>query len=331
MVKDRIIAKKILLMSTLVIINSIGYGQESLQQFLENQPVIDMHFHLTKGFENNEMYNDRSKNIDKAKLNWVIENFDKNNIVLAVSGGNLKYAKMYADADERFWTGLIFPCRSTVEQDEPCSKEFFSEKELREIYSEGKLRSMGESLYNYYGIPPTDDRLLPYWKVAAEYDLPIGIHSDAGPPVDSAKVENPNYNPSYANPLLLKPILAKHPTLKIYLMHYGNEYSDEAIELMKLYPQIYCEISAVSMFLPKQVWEFNLKKLYEAGLGKRLMFASDYFGTIEKNIEIIYNIDWLSDDEKRDIFYNNAARFLDLSQETKKAHKDIARQLSEKN
>lgn len=322
--------KLMLIFSTIICIIFNGSAQQSSEQFLQNQPIIDMHFHITKGYESNEMYNNRSTDIDSAKMNWVIENFDENNIVLVVGGGNLKYSQMYAEADERIWSGLIFPCRSTVEQDEPCYKEFLSEEELRKVYQEGNLRSMGESLYNYYGIPPTDERLAPYWKIAAEYDLPIGIHSDIGPPVDSAKAENPNYNPSYANPKLLKPILKKYPALKIYLMHYGNAYSNEAIDLMKAYPQIYCEISAVSMFLPKQVWESNLKKLYEAGLGDRLMFASDYFGTIEKNLEVIYNIDWLSDEQKKDIFYNNAARFLELTPEEIETHYETAKHLTNK-
>lgn len=322
------LTKHILLIAALVIDNYGGYAQNSLEQFLQDQPVIDMHFHITRGFEENEEYNDRNTNIDTAKLDWVIENLDKNNIVLVVGGGNLKYAKMYAEADERIWAGLIFPCRSTVEQDQPCYKEFLSEKELHEAYQKADLKSMGESVYNYYGIPPTDERLAPYWKVASEYNLPIGVHSDSGPSVEVAKVENPNYNPEYANPLLLKPVLEQYPQLKIYLMHFGNKYSNEAIQLMKSYPQIYCEISAVSMFLPKQVWETNLKRLYEAGLGNRLMFASDYFGTVEKNLEIIYNIDWLSDSQKRDIFYSNAARFLGLSQEQINIHYEKAKQLT---
>lgn len=307
--------KKLRFFGVLLLSSLGGHAQDSLEIFLKNQPVIDMHFHITKGFEDNEKYNDRKADIDSAKLDWVVENFDQNNIVLVVGGGNLKYSQMYAQADTRIWAGLIFPCRDAVEQDAPCEKEFLTENELREVYRVGKLKSMGESFYNYYGIPPTDERLAPYWKIANEFNLPVGIHSDSGPPMERAQKENPNYNPAYANPELLKPILEQYPELRIYLMHFGNEYSNEAIELMKAYPQIYCEISAVSMFLPKRVWEVNLKKLYEEGLGDRLMFASDYFGTIEKNLNTINNIDWLTEEQKKDILYHNAARFLGLSQE----------------
>ena len=305
----------------LIFTTSSIVAQNNIDEFLKNQPIIDMHFHITKGFENNEIYSNRKVDIDSAKLDWVVDDFNKNNIVLVLGGGTLKYANMYAEVDNRFWAGLVFPCIKTVKQDEPCDKEFFSESELRDIYNTGNLKSLGESMFNYYGIPPTDKRLEPYWKIAEEFNIPVGIHADVGPPPERMnKEEKPNYNPAFANPELLKPILEKHPNLKLYLMHYGGGFSEQSLELMKLYPQIYCEISAVSMFAPKEVWEPQVKKLFNEGLGDRLMFASDYFGTVRKNIEIIYNMDWLTEKEKRDIYYNNAARFLNLSESEIKGH-----------
>lgn len=298
-------------------------AQDNIDDFLKDQPIIDMHFHITKGYEDNEVYNKRKADIDSAKIDWIIEDYKNNNVVLALGGGTLKYAKMYVETDSLFWGGLVFPCMKTVEQDEPCDKEFFNEFELREIYKTGKFKNLGESMFNYYGISPTDKRLEAYWKIAEEFNVPIGIHADIGPrPEKVNKEERPNYNPIFANPELLKPILEKHPTLKIYLLHYGGGYSEQALELMKLYPQIYCEISAVSLFAPKKVWEPNVRKLFNEGLGDRLMFASDYFGTVRKHIEIIYNIDWLTEKQKRDIYYNNAARFLNLTESEIEEHRN---------
>jgi len=54
------------------------------------------------------------------------------------------------------------------------------------------------------------------------------------------------------------------------------------------------------------------------------MFGHDFTGTIRENIEVIYGIDWLSEDQKRDILYNNAARFLKLSdQEINRHHESV--------
>jgi predicted TIM-barrel fold metal-dependent hydrolase len=56
--------------------------------------------------------------------------------------------------------------------------------------------------------------------------------------------------------------------------------------------------------------------LVEAGLAKRLMFGSDQMEwpeTIGLGIEALEAADFLSEDQKRDIFYNNAVRFLRLA------------------
>ena len=108
-------------------------------------------------------------------------------------------------------------------------------------------------------------------------------------------------------------------------MHYPGRYFEECIEVMKKYDQVYCEITAVSMFAPKERWEPKVKRLYTEGLGDRLMFGSDYVGTIRKNIEIIYNLDWLTDQQKRDIYYNNTARFLNLSEEQIAEHHEMVK------
>ncbi len=52
------------------------------------------------------------------------------------------------------------------------------------------------------------------------------------------------------------------------------------------------------------------------------MFASDYFGTVRKHIEIIYKIDWLTNKQKRDIYYNYAFLFLNLSESEIKEHRN---------
>jgi hypothetical protein len=58
--------------------------------------------------------------------------------------------------------------------------------------------------------------------------------------------------------------------------------------------------------------------MVEAGFEKRIMFGSDQMAwpeTIAKAIESIENAPFLSDSQKQDILYNNAARFLRLTKE----------------
>lgn len=87
-----------------------------------------------------------------------------------------------------------------------------------------------------------------------------------------------------------------------------------------MYPQVYVDLSAISSedVVPRETFYAYLKALVEAGLGKRLMFGSD--GWLEESIEAINSAPFLSDEQKRDIFYNNAARFLRLSEEQMAEH-----------
>jgi hypothetical protein len=58
-------------------------------------------------------------------------------------------------------------------------------------------------------------------------------------------------------------------------------------------------------------------RIVEAGFGKRVLFGSDQMvwpETIELAIESIESADFLTPEQKRDIFFNNAVRFLRLTE-----------------
>jgi len=293
--------------------------QDRLNEFMANQPVIDVHLHALPGVDDSEYY--RGDDLDQAILDFTLGELDANNIVLALTGGTKIYADKWGAADSRFVVGPTFPCFDGLDPNIFECEEFPDLEELRESYSNGQYGSMGEVYYVYYGIPPTDRRMDPYWALAEEFGIPVGVHADSGP-ASLMREEGccPEFNGEYGNPLLLEPVLEKYPNLKLYLMHYGNsDYKDAAIALMKKYKNVYCEITAVSLFAPKMFWQSSVRELFEEGLEDRLMFGSDYAGTIKDNIEIIFSLDWITEDQKRAIFYDNAARFLELSAD------DIAR------
>ena len=59
------------------------------------------------------------------------------------------------------------------------------------------------------------------------------------------------------------------------------------------------------------------RRIVEPGFGKRVMFGSDQMvwpETIEVAIQSIEQAALLTPEQKRDIFYNNAARFLKLTE-----------------
>jgi predicted TIM-barrel fold metal-dependent hydrolase len=116
--------------------------------------------------------------------------------------------------------------------------------------------------------------------------------------------------------LLLEEAIVRHPKLRIYVMHAGWPMLDDMLAVMWTHPHIYVDTGAISFALPRAEFHRYLQRLVEAGFGKRVMFGSDQMNwppAIERAIEAIESAPFLTAEQKRDILYNNAARFLRLS------------------
>jgi uncharacterized protein len=117
------------------------------------------------------------------------------------------------------------------------------------------------------------------------------------------------------SPFLLEELLIRHPRLRVYVMHYGSPLVDEMIAMLFSHP-LYVDVAGNDWSLPRKEFHSHLRRLVEAGFGKRIMFGSDAMvwpQTIPVAIESIESAEFLTEEQKRDIFYNNAARFLRLS------------------
>ncbi len=183
---------------------------------------------------------------------------------------------------------------------------------LRREYGAGRLNGMGEIATQLNGVPPNDRALEPYFALAEELDLPVLIHTEGiGPYM-------PGFRSAAGVPLLLEEVLIRHPKLRLYVENAGYPYRDEMIAMMYQYPQLYADVSTITWVIPRTAFYDYLEAFVRAGLGKRLMFGSDQMRWPEKigeGIEAIEKAPFLTQEQKRDILYNNAARFLRLEQE----------------
>jgi predicted TIM-barrel fold metal-dependent hydrolase len=183
---------------------------------------------------------------------------------------------------------------------------------LRKGYAEGQLKGLGEIATQYYGHRPDEPDLAAYFSLAAELDIPTHIHTlGIGAPL-------PTFRPSAGNPLLLEDVLARHSDLRLFVENSGFPFTQEWIAVAYQYPQLYGEVSTSTWIVNRNAFTNHLRTLVEAGLSKRIMFGSDQMQwpeTIALAIEAIQTADFLSAEQKADIFYNNAARFLRLSEE----------------
>lgn len=235
------------------------------------------------------------------------------NVYGVLSGPTDRVLAWREAAPGRFFAGLGF----TVGPDAP------SPDSLRALVEAGALEVLAEVTNQYAGIAPDDGRMEPYWALADELDLPVGIHMGPGPP-GGIYLGQVSYRARLGNPLLLEEVLVRHPDLRLYVMHAGYPFLDDLLALLYAHPQVYVEVGVIVYTRPRADFYRYLEALVVAGFGDRIMFGSDQMvwpGTIGRAIEAIREAPFLSDSQKRAILYDNAARFLRLSTEEIARHR----------
>ncbi|HEY0592651.1 MAG TPA: amidohydrolase family protein, partial [Thermoanaerobaculia bacterium] len=283
-------------------------------------PIIDVHLHAIspdalRFFGPNPITHATPPGSIEENVRSTLAEMQKYNVVLGIVGGSNvagcldnceKEVARFVGADpDRFWGSAAF------------GRPGSNIDSLRAQYSAGKLRAMGEVLAQYEGLSPSDPAFEPYWDLAEKLDIPVGIHTGLSFPGITQK-GSPNFRISLGNPLLLEGMLNRHPKLRVYLMHGGHPFLAETIGILQIYPQVYVDIAVIDWLQPREEFYAYLKALIRAGFEDRIMFGSDQMvwpDGIGLAIDAIESADFLTEKQKRDIFYNNAARFLKLSPE----------------
>jgi hypothetical protein len=281
-------------------------------------PIIDMHVHaFAEGHPmfgmthpptlRGETYEGVISATEQKEKTF--EKFRKYNIVKAmVANGDL----WFDDAPE---TILIGGANKGVD-------------ELRIQHEKGQLQVIAEMAPFYAGLLADDASLLPYYELAQELDIPVGLHVFPGGPNYGIHLMPEMlggmraYN---ANPLQLEDVLVKFPNLKVYIMHGGWPYVEDIKALMYAHPNVYIDIAVVNWILPQEELNAYLKSLINASFGDRIMFGSDQMvwpQIIDVAVESVNSADFLTLEQKEDIFYDNAAKFLGLTEDEIKKHKD---------
>ncbi|HSL69033.1 MAG TPA: amidohydrolase family protein [Longimicrobiales bacterium] len=240
---------------------------------------------------------------DTALMRETLALLEKFNIIAVASGPRDLVAAWRAAAPQR-----IIPAHAFGDPGSPTPEQF------RRLVQNREVALFAEVSPQYQGLPLNDSAFEPYFALAEQLDVPVGVHLGEGP-YGAPYGPFPKFRARLTSPFQLEEVLIRHPRLRIYVMHYGSPLVDEMIALMYAHPQVYIDIAGNAWQFPRPYFYGQLKQFIDAGLGKRILWGSDQMiwpKTIEIAIETIERAPFLSHDQKRDIFYHNAARFLRL-------------------
>lgn len=250
-----------------------------------------------------------SPGTDSGLISETLEVMQRRNVYGVLSGSASRVAEWVAAAPRRFFAGLEISLAREGGGIGPDS--------LRTLHQAGRLDVLGEVFNQYAGIAPDDERMEPYWTAAEELDLPVAIHVGTSFP-GVRYLGSKEYLARLHDPLTLEQALIEHPRVRVYLMHAGFPMLEELLTLLYNHPQVYVGVGAWIVFHPRAEVDRFLRGMVEAGFSNRIMYGSDaqiWPEGIERGIEVIEEAPYLTEAQKRDILYGNAARFLRLSAE----------------
>lgn len=270
------------------------------------QPIIDMHLH---GYSEDVYYvatapdGTVSPSTFKEYAEEVNSLIKKYHIVKAVVSAKGKYN--YEENEDVFIPGRYYedPPKDTTE--------------FKRLIEDGKLKVFGELAPVFAGKTIADPEYDPFLKICDRYNIPVVLHTGGGPP-GITKI-SPNFRITKGDPYTAEEILVRYPKLKICLMHSGISYYEHTLEIMKTYPQVYTDLGVILWYdtYEKDIAEAFLRKAKRYGFIDRVLFGSDQMvwpHAIEKSIKQLDSYDFLTPEDKRDIFYNTAIQFLDIDQ-----------------
>ncbi len=301
-----------------LIVSVCSVACASAQTAGPSNPVIDVHWHATLSpgdVTTPEAKTDRRN--DMAALDALHVQY------IVVTGVPDALATWRDEFPDRVIPSLLFPCEKGLGPNfgRPCfpnGTEFPDIAWVREEIKAGRVKALGEITAQYLGIAPNDPRLEPYFALAEEFDIPVTIHLGLGPPAAAypsspAPIKSPNYRASAGRPLLLEDVLLRHKRLRVSMMHAGWPLIDETIFMLRQHPGVYVDVAVLQWTIPRPAYYEALRRLVDAGYADRIMVGSDGgVDRLREGIEAILKAPFLSDPQKKDILYNNAARFFRL-------------------
>jgi uncharacterized protein len=180
--------------------------------------------------------------------------------------------------------------------------------ELREFLQEGGVR--GLKLYpGYQPFYPNDPKLEPVYHLAAEFKVPVMIHS--------GDTYTPKGKVKYAHPLQIDEVAVDHPEVNFVICHLGNPWMRDCMEVVYKNSNVYTDISGLVLgdfsdrfesFMRKQLQEMLLYGVEP----ENVLYGTDWpISSMKSYLEFIDELK-IPIKDRRKIMYENAARLFRL-------------------
>jgi len=279
----------------------------------QRQPIVDMHVHSYDKAHDSGHYGEigprglTGSPDQRRHFEETLDQFKQHNVVKAVVSGPPQSIEAWLrwDEDDRIVPALYM--ESPTDYD-------LSPAKFEKMVKAGSIRVFGEIGAYYSGTTLSDSAWAPYLEICEQYDIPVAVHTGGGAP-GGTYAWAPKARLSMGDPYLIEDVLVRHPNLRIYIMHAGEQWHERTLRLMEYYPQLYTDVAVLLWVTPtaqRYAREF-LENAKHAGVLDRVMFGSDQMGwpqAIELSINYLESLEFLSDKDLENIYYNNAMKFL---------------------
>ena len=181
--------------------------------------------------------------------------------------------------------------------------------ELREYLQDGSVR--GLKLYpGYEPFYPSDPSLEKVYKLAAEFNVPVMIHS--------GDTYTPKGKVKYSHPLHIDEVAVDHPEVNFVICHIGNPWIRDCMEVVYKNRNVYTDISGLVLGDFTDRFEQYMRKQLQDMLiygvePDKVLFGTDWpISSMESYLEFIEELA-IPEKDKRKILFENSANLFGLS------------------
>lgn len=249
--------------------------------------IFDFHMHLPTGFPTIE--EKKKALLAEMKRNGVSKGVVISDSAIESGIGSLREcAEIFSDTDNIFVVGGISPFFD-YEGQLALLEKYISEKKVSAI----KIYCGHEPIYL------DGEKLIPVYRIAEEYGVPVLFHSGWD-------------NPQYSSPEAIKRAAALYPNVKFVCCHCCYPKLADCFESLAEFENVYFDLSSTA---DDPAIYSEVKTAVENAvrhMPKRIVFGSDHASCDQRaHIDFFMGLD-ISDNEKRLLFSENSLNILGL-------------------